>query len=174
MITKLPVLVATLSALVAAGCPKGPTGTDTAADLGTTPADPDTAPADPDTTPAAESHRFPVQADLIHLCGQSVLGQDGTEILWDLFWSTREPAEVARFYSETLGTAGLAEADGEWTWRVPADGIPDRVLNVMPADRPHPECGTRPADAKTVAVFSEMLRRTPPAAPEPPTPTLTP
>jgi hypothetical protein len=113
-------------------------------------------------------------ADLQHVCGQSVLGQDGSEILWDLFWSARAPADVAQAYRETLGTDGLDELDGGWTWRAPVDGAPDHVLDVMAADASHPDCGPVPADAKTVAVFSEMFRREPPQEPPTPTPTPTP
>lgn len=157
-----PFLLVAVGVLVCtAGCPKGTTSAETTTGL--------TQVAD------AESHLFPVLGGFQHLCGQSVLGQDGTEIVWDLFWSAEAPADVARLYTEQLGTAGLEQADGEWTWRVPAEGIPDRVLNVMPTDRPHPQCETAvPAGAATVGVFSEMFRRTAPTPPEPPAPTPSP
>lgn len=106
-----------------------------------------------------ESHGFPVPDGLEHLCGQSVLGGAGDEIVWDLFWSAKEPAVVAASYRDALGTEGLEEEDGEWTWRVPPTGDVERVVNVMTQGRRHPDCGTPvPAAARTVVVLSEMHR----------------
>jgi len=119
-------------------------------------------PADSTGATRRESHGFPVPDGLEHLCGQSVLGGAGDEIVWDLFWSANEPAVVAGSYRDALGAEGLEEEDGEWTWRVPPTGDVERVANVMAQGRRHPDCGTPvPAAARTVVVLSEMHRRGP-------------
>ena len=111
--------------------------------------------------PAAEtSHDFPVMPGMTHACGQSVLSADGTEILWDIFATTASPEDVAAYYKQQLGTAGLEESDGEWTWRAPPDQEqPDRVLSIGSAAAWHPDCPGLPADAVTLGNFSNMFHR---------------
>ncbi|MBI5501017.1 MAG: hypothetical protein HY907_12300 [Deltaproteobacteria bacterium] len=121
-----------------------------------------TAAAQPEGAAAAAqtSHDFPVMPGMTHACGQSMLSTDGTEILWDIFATTASPEEVAAYYKQQLGTAGLEEADGEWTWRAPAgQEQPDRVLGISSAAAWHPDCPGLSADAVTLGNFSNMIRR---------------
>ncbi|MBI5486657.1 MAG: hypothetical protein HY905_04950 [Deltaproteobacteria bacterium] len=112
------------------------------------------------TAVAETSHDFPVMPGMTHACGQSVLSADGTEILWDIFATTASPEDVAAYYKQQLGTAGLEESDGEWTWRAPpGQEQPDRVLGISSASAWHPDCPGLPADAATLGNFSNMLRR---------------
>jgi hypothetical protein len=106
------------------------------------------------------SNGFPVRPGMIHACGESVLSADGTEIVWDIFTSTDDPATVAEYYTQQLGTEGLEVGDGEWTWRMPpGQQVPDRVLSVSAPTAPHPDCPGLPADARTIGNFSQMFHR---------------
>jgi len=108
----------------------------------------------------ATSHDFPVMPGMAHACGESVLGGDGSEIVWDIY-STTEPLEtVAAWYDERLGTGGLETTDEKWTWRMPPGAErPERVLSLTPATAWHPECPGLPADAVTIGNFSNMFSR---------------
>jgi len=119
-----------------------------------------TPPGDLPPGEAATSNGFPVRPGMIRACGQSVLSADGTEIVWDIFTSTDDPATVAEYYTQQLGTAGLEVGDGEWTWRMPAgQQVPDRVLSVSAPTAPHPDCPGLPSDARTIGNFSQMFHR---------------
>jgi hypothetical protein len=92
------------------------------------------------------------------VCSGHVLGQSEghrVEIDFSLYSSAHRPSEVAKFYAEAHG---LVVAPGQDSFEVKAkDG--QRVLSVVPASAPHPECGAEPKpSARTVMVVSLMTR----------------
>jgi hypothetical protein len=106
---------------------------------------------------AETSHGWPVMPGLVHGCFESVLGQDGSEILWDGFVSDQAPDVVAAWYREQLGTETLDESGGDWTWRSTDPAAP-RVLSVYAVGGPGVFCQEMPPGAVTFVNASEMHR----------------
>jgi hypothetical protein len=109
-----------------------------------------------------KSYGFPSYPGLTHLCQRRVYGS-GTEITWDAFASTAEPAEIVDYYLEKLGKAGFTKEDKGGAWRLPAgDPHPKRILDVMAAgtDNPSRDCEEHPpADSHAIIVISKMGRK---------------
>jgi hypothetical protein len=112
------------------------------------------------TTAAATgetSHGWPVMPGLDHECNESVLSQDGSEVLWDGFVTDQAPDVVAAWYKEQLGTETLDESGGDWTWRSTDPAAP-RVLSVYAVGGPGVFCPEMPPEAVTFVNASEMNR----------------
>jgi|SRR5215831_7967527 len=106
-----------------------------------------------------KSYGFPSRPGLTHLCQQRVVGP-GSEITWDAFAATVEPAEMVDYYLRKLGKPGYKKEDKGGTWRLPQDDPhPKRVLNVMAVGTDNPARGCEkqpPAGSRTIILLSKM------------------
>jgi len=106
-----------------------------------------------------KSYGFPSHPGLTHLCQKRVYGS-GSEITWDAFASTAEPAEIVDYYLRKLRKTGFTSEGKGGTWRLPADDPqPKRVLNIMAAgtDNPSRECEEHPpSGSRTIILLSKM------------------
>jgi hypothetical protein len=100
---------------------------------------------------------FPQLPGARRLCSQHALGQSEgkrVEIRFTLYGSSRDPADVARFYARAHSRPWKP---GQQTISVTlADGR--KILAVHPVSAPHPECGVKPASGdRTIVVVSEKV-----------------
>jgi hypothetical protein len=108
----------------------------------------------------AEWFGFPAYPGARELCTQSVLGQQGEEILWHSYATKDKPSQVIAFYVKDNGrnkdTQGQAEQNGDMlTLR-----HEDTVLSVHVAGGDYPQCGHKPHTAeRTVIVVSRKTDR---------------
>ena len=89
------------------------------------------------------------------LCSQSVLGQNGEEILWHSYATKDKPARVAGFYRKEKNAKTDKADDTALTLR-----RGDSVLDVFSPTAHYPQCDVKPDPReRTVIVVSRMLRR---------------
>jgi len=108
---------------------------------------------------------FPLYPGAEHFAWQSVLGADGTEIVWDAYATPDTPAVVIAYYRERLppdSYEGHRDSYGEHAvFRIPSDR-PGRVLSVSPVKASGPHDGYRdriPSGTRSVIIASRMTRR---------------
>ena len=89
------------------------------------------------------------------LCSQSVVGQNGEEVLWHSYATKDKPARVAAFYRKEKNAKTDKADDAALTLR-----RGDSVLDVFAPAAHYPQCDAKPdTGERAVIVVSRMLRR---------------